>query len=356
MKKCFSFISICFFSMSLYCTNTTKKGIPDSAKSTIDTTYVEDFKEWLALRMVGVVRSNKFSITNKISNQNLQYSINSNLNMGLGASYKGIAIELLYKPPGLDNDSKLYGKSKQFSIATRANTRKFILDVYYMQNKGFYTSKKYNFTGNTTIASDHVRRSDIENYSGGFNFLYVFNNKKFSCSAPYSLTQRQRKSAGSFLLGTYGLIYSISSDSVIIPDTMVTNFKPEIQFKNASSITWGIAAGYTYTVVFGKNWFANLTTVPGISIQELYTENGLTGKAYNNIALGLSMQTKFAFGYNKKRYFIGISAAWNNYLLSGSASSKMNYRFGYFRFYYGHRFQIKNGNKSFRQKMSYFYS
>jgi len=342
MKFFLSFLFICFFSVALYSSNDIFL-LGDTIKKSknIDTLYIDDLKSWLNLRMVAVIRSNKFSVTNKISEQQLEYSINSSLNMGLGVSYRGLAIELLFKPPRSNNDTKEKGRSNQFSLAVKGNARKFILDMYYLQNKGFYTTNRYNFSGDTTKPADYVRRGDIKNYAGGFNFLYVFNNKKFSCAAPYSLTQRQRKSAGSFLLGSYGLIYSISADSVILPDTMVTIFKPEVQFNNASSITWGIAAGYTYTVVFGKNWFANLTTVPGISIQELYTENAITDKTYTNIALGFSMQTKFSFGYNKRHYFIGVSAAYNNYILSGSPASQMNYRFGYFRFYYGHRFELK---------------
>ncbi len=109
-------------------------------------------------------------------------------------------------------------------------------------------------------------------------------------------------------------------------------------------MTWFIGAGYTYTytLVFCKNWLVNLTTVPGVSMQQLYTQSGVTDKRYNNFTIGLCMQSKLAFGYNKKRYFIGISAAWNNYALLGSPASTINYKFVYFRFYYGHRFEIKN--------------
>lgn len=315
----------------------------DSLKKTngLDTLYVENLKKWLSLRMVVITRDNQFSITDRVSFHQLKYSINSNTNMGIGASYRGLALEVLYKPPGLNRDNLLYGKSRQFSVALKVNTRKFIGDVFFIHNKGFYTTTKYNFTGDSTQLPDHVRRPDIANYSGGFNILYVFNHKKFSSAAPYSLTQRQKKSAGSFLLGTYSLIYSLTADSLIYPDTLAQNFKPEVQFKNASSFTWGIAVGYTYTLVFGINWFVNLAMVPGISLQELTTESGIDGRIYDNFDVGISLHSKFSFGYNKKRYFIGVSASNNSYFISGSPDSRLNYRFAYFRFYYGHRFEIK---------------
>ncbi|MEK6882687.1 MAG: DUF4421 family protein, partial [Nanoarchaeota archaeon] len=47
------------------------------------------------------------------------------------------------------------------------------------------------------------------------------NNKRFSSSAPYNLTQKQKKSAGSLLLGTFGSLYAIDADSLIFPDSLM---------------------------------------------------------------------------------------------------------------------------------------
>lgn len=176
----------------------------------IDTTCIEDCGDWLNAKMVAVVRTNKFSVKDKVSGQTLEYSINNNINMGLGVSFKGIGLEFQYNPPGLNNDDLKYGKSKQFAISTSANSRRFIYDIYYRSNQGFHTTATYNFTGDTSKTADYVRRGDITNYSAGFNVLYIFNNKRFSSSAPYNLTQRQKKSVGSMLsvrMSSFSLTY-----------------------------------------------------------------------------------------------------------------------------------------------------
>ena len=217
----------------------------------IDTTFIQDFHDMLNVRAIAVRRYNKFNITDNISTTKLEYSINDNLNMGLGLSFKSIGLEFQYNPPGINNDDAKYGKSTQYALSTGGNTRKFIYDAYFRYGQGFHTTSAYKIPSDTIgdpAKYAYIYRPDIINYNAGFNLLYVFNNKRFSSSAPYSFTQRQIKSAGSLLLGTYALLYSITADSVIFPDSLKRFFQPEVQFKNASSITWGIACGYTYNL------------------------------------------------------------------------------------------------------------
>jgi len=331
------FSSLFLFSNSYSCVKDTSK------KSTsIDTNYIKDYSNYLNIKIATLARSNTFEITDITTGHALRYSINTATNIGIGASYRFLSFEIMFRPKAFNNDNILYGKSQAFSLSFKANMKKFIIDAYLMQNKGFYTTDKYNFTGDTTQLPDHVRRPDIVNYNIGFNFLYVFNHIKYSSAAPFSLTQKQLKSKGSWLLGAYSLLYSVTADSTIFPDTLAVNFKPEVQFKSAGSFTFGISGGYTHTFVIKKKWYLNFALVPGISVQGLRTQNGYTGTQYRSSDLGLSLHSRFAFGVNKEKYFWGLSAASTNFLISGSPASQINYKFGFIRLYYGRRFKIKN--------------
>ncbi|MBL7884572.1 MAG: DUF4421 family protein [Bacteroidia bacterium] len=305
----------------------------------IDTNFIESYRDILTAKLIAVVRNNRFSITDKLSQQSIEYGINTNLNMGIGLNFKGIGLELQYNPPGLNNDDHKFGKSTQFSVASSANTRRFIIDAFYRYNQGFHTTKPF-LHSNDTIA-DYYRRGDIKNNNIGVNMMYIFNNKRFSSSAPYSLTQRQKKGAGSLLLGTYFFLYSIDADSIIYPDTLYKSFKPAVQFSNAASTTFGISCGYSYTFVFFKHWFANITTVPGISIQEFYSKNAFTQEVYKRVAPSFSFQYKLSVGFNRKSYFIGISYQENQFVISDDKASSVNYKYGTFKFYYGHRFDLR---------------
>jgi hypothetical protein len=307
----------------------------------IDTTFIQDFHDMLNVRAIAVRRYNQFSVTDNISQNKLQYEINNNLNMGLGFSFKSIGLEFQYNPPGINKDDYLYGKSTQYSLSTGGNARKFIYDAYFRYSKGFHTTSAYKIPNDSTGRSEFIYRPDIVNYNAGFNVLYVFNNKRFSSSAPYSFTQRQIKSAGSLLLGTYALLYSITADSVIFPDSLKRFFQPDVQFKNAASITWGISCGYTYTLVFGRYWYVNIATVPDISVQEFYSINAYDQTSHSKVALGLALQSRFSIGWNKKLNFFGICYNANNYWINNDTKSGLNYKFSAVRIYYGHRFDLR---------------
>ena len=307
----------------------------------IDTTYIESYRDWLNAKLIGVVRTNKFSIKDNFTQNTLEYSINTNANMGLGMSFKGIGFEFQYNPPGLNNDDHRYGASKQIAFATNANGRRFIYDVFYRYNQGYHTTSTYKVPNDTGFTMEHIYRADIKNTNIGAELVYVFNNKRFSSSAPYNLTQKQKKSAGSLLLGTFGSLYAIDADSLIFPDSLRYQFKEEVQFKSAGSITWGVSCGYTYTLIFGKNWFVNLYTLPGFAVQQFYSTNAYNQKTHSNTAIGGILQTRFSLGYNKKRYFIGISWTNTQYFVNNDSKSSLNYQNGCFRFYYGHRFDLR---------------
>lgn len=306
----------------------------------IDTTYIESFSDLLNVKLLGVVRSNKFSVKDNITQQFLEYSINTNLNLGLGFNFKGIGVEFQYNPKGINNDDYKYGKSKQFSIATTANGRRFIYDVHYRYNQGYHTTSTYKIPNDTGNTLQHIYRPDIENTIIGAEFIYIFNNKRFSIAAPYNFLKKQKKSAGSLLLGTFASLYTINANSLIFPDSLRDYFKPEVQFKNAGSITYGFSCGYTYTFVFSKNWFVNIYTLPGLAIQKYYSINANNESVESKLAIGGFLQSRFSLGYNRKKNFIAIIFMNNNYLIDNDKKSSLNYKYGAFKFYYGHRFGI----------------
>jgi hypothetical protein len=307
----------------------------------IDTNYIVNFRDLLTAKLFAVVRTNKFTIQDRASVSSIEYTINTRLNMGFSLNFKGVGFDIEWSPPGLNNDDLKYGKSSQFAVSTSANGRCLMYDVYYRQYQGFRTTGAYRTANDTTF--DYSRRSDIKNYHAGFSVTYIFNNKRFSSGAVYSSSKKQRKSMGSLLLGTYAFLYNLSADSIIYPDTVYRRFRKELQFVSATSVTYGLSCGYTYTVVFGKkkNWFVNLTTIPGLSYQELYTVNAFDKSNYKKTSLALSLQSRFALGYNRRNYFIGIYWMNNNFVIGDDNQASIQYKYGTFKFYYGHRFDLR---------------
>jgi Domain of unknown function (DUF4421) len=340
MRK-FIIVLFILFSMNMFADGRHRKGDTLHLFEHIDTTYIAKYRDLFTVKLIGVVRTNQFSIKDNVSNTTLGYSINTNANLGFGVSLKGIGFEFQYNPPGLNNDDAQYGKSKQISFATNANGRRFIYDVFYRYNQGYHTVAAYRTPNDTSGTYQFIYRPDMKNTYVGGELIYVFNNKKFSSSAPYNLTQKQRKSAGSLLVGTLVSSYSIAADSVIVPDTIKKYFQTDIQFKEASAFTWGFSCGYTYTLVFAKNWFVNIYTLPGLVVQQYYSINNLNQKLQSKVNIGGALQSRFSIGYNRKNYFIGISWMNTNFLIDNDKKSAFGYKSGVFRFYYGHRFDVR---------------
>ena len=84
----------------------------------------------------------------------------------------------------------------QFNIYAK----RFFYDISLQVYKGFYLNNTRDYKEYDQLEYYH-KRSDISAVSANFNIYYVFNNKKFSFRAPYSFTQSQLKSAGSFITG-----------------------------------------------------------------------------------------------------------------------------------------------------------
>ena len=337
MRRIKILLFILFISETVIATNHSKK-LDSIAAEKIDTNYIHDFDEELNIKLVDEVDNNNFSIRDNITQKTYGYNINTAVNLGFGVDYRGIGFELLFTPNSFNNDDNLYGRTKQFSLSTGANSRRFTYSAYIRRNQGFHSTVGSKIPGDTTGALEYYYRPDITNYDVGGEFTYIVKNKKFSSSAPYDFTQRQIKSTGSLLIGGFFSVYGINADSVVIPDSLKKNFKPEVQFRKASTFTIGASCGYTYTLVFHKYWFVNIYLLPGLAIQRYASINAYDQQTKPNVTLGLAFQGRLAFGVNKKRNYLGIAFSGNDYTINNDTKSSLNYHYGSIRLCYGHRF------------------
>ncbi|MFY9307720.1 MAG: DUF4421 family protein [Bacteroidia bacterium] len=310
----------------------------------VDTTFIQSFRKFLTTKVVLTSRYNGFSLTDT-AGRKLGYKINPKTNFGFGIGYKGIGFEIQFSPKAFGNnrDDNVYGTSQQFSISSSGNGRRFIYDAYLRTSQGFYNTQAYKIPGDTTGKTQFLKRSDMVNFNLGAEVVYIFNNKRFSSSAPYNFTQRQKRGAGTALLGTMLSVYTISADSVIFPDSMKNKFSSEVQFKNAGCLIYGFSFGYTYTFVFGKRkyWFANIYTLPGLAVQQYYATNAYSEATKSRVTLGIPFQYRFAIGYNRTRYFFGLAVLGNNYDINTEKGANFSYKNGTVRLYYGYRFALK---------------
>lgn len=319
----------------------------NNAEIKYDTNYITDLSDKLAIRVLGVNKFNKFTIENNDNDQQIEFLPNNNLNLGFGVNYKWFGLSMAFNFPFVNNDNHIYGETRRFDFQLNIFARKFIVDFYLQSYQGFYISNPQSYIPDWTEGMAYPTRPDIKTTALGGNYLYVFNNKKYSGSAAFNQTELQKKSAGSFLLGGYASLFGITGDSVFIPSTVSDLYNEELHFKDIEVAVLGVMAGYTHTFVLWKKFYISLSFIPGLSIQGYNV--GYPDQANNkegSIVAG-NYVVKSAFVYNSKRSFAGITANNGSFFGYASKQHKTNLIFGNgsVKFFYGRRFNVYQKKK-----------
>ncbi|MDF1672649.1 MAG: DUF4421 family protein [Vicingaceae bacterium] len=309
--------------------------------TTTQTTYYTDYSDQLLLKMMSVVKSNSLEIVNKNGMEFLELKPHGISSLGFGFNYKWLGLGIAFGLPASAQDEKIYGKTSRFDFQLNIYSKKFVIDAFAQNYRGFHIS---NPTALTTWDSiPFPQRDSMQTLSVGVGGYYVFNNKKLSYKAAYVRNAVQKKSAGSFLLGGYYNIdyagFDPGATSFFVPKYFPQEVQDSFALSAYRSINYGISFGYTYTFVFWKRFFINLTAIPGIGAQRLIVfsssgeKNTSTGGASRFVA-------RSALGYENKHFLIGLT----NYVTTG------NFEFKNFeirpsthnvKFFFAKRFNVK---------------
>jgi hypothetical protein len=274
--------------------------LPHTGNAQCDSAYIAPFKQELS---AGIYSYYQFTtLTHEVDDDNsITYIPNSPLGFGLSVSYKnfslsgGMGFRFLRNPK--------FGKTNVVDWQYHYYGRKFILDVFFQNYKGFYVR------GDDKAIIIHP---DIKLVQYGLFGQYIFNNKKFSYRAAFNQSERQLKSAGSFQLGG-GLYYNnVSSDTslTINEERQLTNYQ------------LCLSGGYVYTVVIKKNYYAALGVSVGLSL-------GTESLKIKNVEVSPNMFPRISAGYNSDSWSVGLSFVLNRTYISHNEKLNMLFDTGY---------------------------
>jgi hypothetical protein len=263
-----------------------------------DTTYYSSFGSMLTGRFYFSKKYTSFQYVNTKENIRLDYLPNTTLNMGVGATYRSISLNLAY---GFDflNPEKGEGKTKYLDLQWHFYGRKFLIDLLSQFYSGFYLTNKEL----RDAAGNYYSRPDIQVQEFGWNLQYIVNHDRFSYRAGFLQNEWQKKSAGSMVLGWQFLFGNGASDSTIVPSPLRQN-PPEATANRLSFIETGPMAGYAYTLVIKKHFFimASATVTLDFGISEVQSL-GRTNERYFLPNFGL----KAFAGYNSSKNAISLT-------------------------------------------------
>jgi hypothetical protein len=170
----------------------------------------------------------------------------------------------------------------------------------------------------------------------GIGGSYVFNNTKFSYRSAFTFNERQKKSAGSAIIGG-GLIFNyIRADSSMVGSDYIVELD-SLNINKANFANLYATGGYAHNFVI-KYFFLSLSLGLGfgVSTDRVFIENH--NEEYRKSGLSVVSVFRASVGYNRDNYYIGLSMYNNGLSIVSSKNIGLSYRNTNFNFYVGYRF------------------
>lgn len=273
-------------------TQTTKNRLNNDERNN----YIEKHQNQLAVKLA--ITNNTEAL--EIHQQNLQYRLqqNSSIKTKLILSYRTIRFGIGYTPkfiPG-NNDDLQKGKSDIFWAGTMLNLRHWTQRLEYANIKGFYLQESS--SQNSGNNGSYINFPDLV-YSRISGYTAYKLNPNFSFSAIETQTERQLRSAGSFVPGIVYRYYRIDDQTELTPDN---------SSQKSNNLAFSLQLGYFYSWVINKRLFlsASVSTGGGIIHSKLDTRYYTTTYKTKNTYPVFRAETMLAAGYNTKRFFTGM--------------------------------------------------
>jgi hypothetical protein len=271
-----------------------------------DKRYIEDHSRKVTVRAFANSKFSRFVIGQNVNGDKLPYSTNDNLSLGAGFNWRFLGLNLGFKMPFVNSDTKRFGRTRSVDIQSFFYFRKLQVDLYAQAYNGMYISDRRTLIS-PRIDNAFPYREDMRARNFGMNAQYIFNNRRFSYRAAFVQNEYQKKSAGSFILG--GAIYHFraKADSAIIPGDIVyagTYWKDDYTKTNITSLS--ISAGYAYTLVVKKNFFATASFTAGPGLNYTSRKDDVADLSSGGLDYALNGTLRLAAGYNSPDYFAGV--------------------------------------------------
>lgn len=270
-------------------------------RDSIRAEYIEEFPDDFSIWPMLKYRSLSFSITDKNDAQpSVTFNPNNDFKLGAGFYLFDLTFEVSFSVPIAVRDEAIYGKSKSTDLQINMLTKSVGLDLYFQKYSGFYKDD-----GRVKIppGEAYPQRPDIITRNVGLSVFYVWNNKKFSIRSSYNYADRQKKSAGSFIL--YGTInsFTLAGDSAILSTSNQRELGNGSDFVRLRYTSFSLAPGYSYNLVL-KRVFFNGTFALGPAHHWIYYQTE-TGKGHYDILFNSTYTLRLAAGYTGNRFFTG---------------------------------------------------
>jgi len=299
-----------------------------------DTAYYETFPRKLTVRIYTSRKYIHLHLPPIGSGPNLEYEANPKLNLGAGFSYRNLSLNLFYGFSFLNPDDAK-GRTKGLDIQLHVYPKKWSIDVLGIFPRGYHLEPKGFAAANN---ESYYYRPDMKQALVGIAAYRVPNKERFSYRAAIIQTEWQKKSAGSLLYGGEAYYGSVKADSSFVPYSVKNEF-PQSGINNISFVRFGPGAGYAYTLVVNKHFFATASLIGNLDLS-FTTEKGIAKQ--QKFALSPTVVFKSAIGYNSANWNVSANLTGLTLWIRGASTEEHYYwPLGNYRFVVAKKFNLK---------------
>jgi len=373
MQKCLTIICIILFFHPSFAQDNKKKDSGASPQKSLiltkkqkrkikvkpDPLWVRDYDDLLSLDIPFASTSLTVDLTDKITNKVMNYRPHSDMTVGLEAGYQVFGFGYAVSSGLSSLSNKTYGKTDYNDYSFSFTTHRLVIDMFYEDFKGFYLYNYTSFPKTSPADTSKIfpQRSDMHAVSAGLSIYYIQNFKHFSYKAPFSNSEEQLKSAGTFMWGGYISTFNLNADSGLVFGKYKRSLTGYSNINMSNTINIGVSPGYMYTFVFKHHFYASIALNPGLSLMYYQSlahgpkdtipgSKDSTYKVMSTSNLGFKITSRISFGYNSPRLYAGCTFSRDAFYQDESISkSKVDYAVGSVRVYIGYRFNVPLLNK-----------
>jgi len=266
-------------------------------------TYIQQFPDKFFIWPVIKKREISFDLNSRDdTGKKLSYKPNTSFSAGLGFYIFEIAAEVTVAVPIDERSRTTYGTSDARDLQANFLGKRWGIDVYTQKYSGFYVP---NPNQTPTTPDLFIKRSDIELRNTGANVRYVFNKDRFSQRSAYNYSERQLKSAGSFVLSGSLNTFDLHADSAVLTQQVAPAISSTSTLKDFKYSAFSVAPGYSYSIIY-KSFFLNGSFSLGPAHYWIQYTAPDQSTQYN-ITLNTFADVRVALGYNSEHFFGGMS-------------------------------------------------
>jgi len=254
------------------------------AKAQEDSLYIGKYKYTYGATVS--LKQEFLSLNYKEDKKEFNFEPNRPLNIGVAFAWKNSSLSYSHGFSGMRDKEK--GKSSTVDLQYHLVGKKFMVDFYFQQYKGFY---RFDEESEIYLSFNDLR---INMYGG--RFTYVFNSDKFSIGAANNKNNIQKKSAGALLLGG-------SSFLSVVKNT--PELHEGVQGNDKRSFSFGPTIGYAYNWVLWKKFLVSASFsvgINGIFDETLQTKNTV-------FYVNGQIASTFNLAYQGEEWGIGIRSS-----------------------------------------------